>query len=77
MRIVSMEKGDNIHAIFTRFANATNAIQTRKGDGYDFVHNDHPGFILVCPSNLGTGLRAGAMVKVPLSSARARTSRTF
>merc|ERR1712194_938207 len=27
MRIVSMEKGDNIHAIFQRFANATKALQ--------------------------------------------------
>jgi creatine kinase len=34
------------------------------------MHNDHLGFILTCPSNLGTGLRAGAMVKVPLFSAR-------
>merc|ERR1711998_269050 len=54
MRIVSMEKGDNIKAIFTRFANATKAIQeSLKGDGYDFMHNDHLGFILTCPSNLG------------------------
>ena len=65
MRIVSMEKGDNIKAIFTRFANATKAIQeSLKGDGYDFMHNDHLGFILTCPSNLGTGLRAGAMVRI-------------
>jgi len=72
MRIVSMEKGDNITAIFTRFANATEAIQkSLKGDGYDFMHNEHLGFILTCPSNLGTGLRAGAMVKLPLFSARA------
>jgi len=71
MRIVSMEKGDNIKAIFTRFANATKAIQdSLKGDGYDFMHNDHLGFVLTCPSNLGTGLRAGAMVTVPLFSAR-------
>jgi len=34
------------------------------------MHNDHLGFILTCPSNLGTGLRAGAMVQVPLFSAR-------
>ena len=26
------------------------------------MHNDHLGFVLTCPSNLGTGLRAGAMV---------------
>lgn len=71
MRIVSMEKGDNIAAIFTRFANATEAIQkSLKEDGYDFMHSEHLGFILTCPSNLGTGLRAGAMVKVPLISAR-------
>jgi len=72
MRIVSMEKGDNINAIFNRFCNATKAVQEcLKGEGYDFMHNDHLGFILTCPSNLGTGLRAGAMVKVPLFSARA------
>jgi len=34
------------------------------------MHNDHLGWILTCPSNLGTGLRAGAMVKIPLFSAR-------
>merc|ERR1719488_65043 len=66
-----MEKGDNIKAIFTRFANATKTIQeVLKANGKDFMHNDHLGFILTCPSNLGTGLRAGAMVKVPLFSAR-------
>ena len=35
-----------------------------------FMHNDHLGYILTCPSNLGTGLRAGTMVKLPLFSAR-------
>jgi creatine kinase len=34
------------------------------------MHNDHLGYILVCPSNLGTGLRASVMVKLPLLSAR-------
>ena len=34
------------------------------------MHNDHLGWVLTCPSNLGTGLRAGCMVKVPLFSAR-------
>lgn len=72
MRIVSMEKGDDIKAIFTRFANATEAIQKCcKEEGYDFMHNEHLGYILTCPSNLGTGLRAGAMVKIPKFSARA------
>jgi len=71
MRIVSMEKGDNIKGIITRFAEATTQIQkVMKEDGHDFMHSDHLGWILTCPSNLGTGLRAGCMVKVPLFSAR-------
>lgn len=71
MRIISMEKGDNIKAIFNRFSNATREIQSvLKNEGYDFMHNEHLGYILTCPSNLGTGLRAGAMVKVPELSGR-------
>merc|ERR1719353_1447959 len=71
MRIISMEKGDNVRAIFKRFADATSGVQkVLKEEGYDFMHNDHLGYILTCPSNLGTGLRAGAMVKLPLVSAR-------
>jgi len=41
-----------------------------KADGYDFMHNDHHGYVLTCPSNLGTGLRAGTMVKLPGVSVR-------
>ena len=40
-----------------------------KEEGKDFMHSGHLGFILTCPSNLGTGLCAGAMGKVPLFSA--------
>jgi len=72
MRIVSMEKGDNIKRIITRFSDATSTIQkVLKSHGHDFMHSEHLGWILTCPSNLGTGLRAGCMVKVPLFSARA------
>merc|ERR1712216_608641 len=34
------------------------------------MHNNHLGWILTCPSNLGTGLRAGTMVKLAKVSAR-------
>jgi len=71
MRIISMEKGDNVKNIFARFSKATDAIQkVLAEEGREFMHNDHLGWILTCPSNLGTGLRAGAMVKIPLFSAR-------
>merc|ERR1711868_28087 len=71
LRIVSMEKGDNVKRIIERFAAATSTIQKcLQAEGYDFMHSEHLGWILTCPSNLGTGLRAGAMVKIPLFSAR-------
>jgi creatine kinase len=71
MRIISMEKGDNVVEIFKRFAKATEVIaETLQAAGKDFMQNDHLGYVLTCPSNLGTGLRAGAMVKVPLVSQR-------
>merc|ERR1712050_686320 len=71
IRIVSMQKGASIVEIFTRFSLACEQMEKCiKEEGYAFMHNDHLGNILTCPSNLGTGLRAGAMVKVPLVSAR-------
>jgi len=71
MRIVSMQKGAAITEIFTRFSNATAQVQkVLKENECDFMSNPHLGWILTCPSNLGTGLRAGTMMKVPLFSAR-------
>lgn len=39
-----------------------------KKDGHEFMWNEHLGYILTCPSNLGTGMRAGVHVKIPLLS---------
>lgn len=36
--------------------------------GWEFMWNERLGYILTCPSNLGTGLRAGVHVKLPLLS---------
>ena len=36
--------------------------------GKEFMWNEHLGFVLTCPSNLGTGLRGGVHVKIPLVS---------
>jgi len=30
--------------------------------------NEHLGYVLTCPSNLGTGLRGGVHLKIPLLS---------
>merc|ERR1719408_493126 len=70
-RIISMQMGADIKEVFERFVLAANTVQdVVKKEGYDFMHNDHLGYVLVCPSNLGTGLRASVMVKVPLLSKR-------
>jgi len=71
LRIVSMQEGADVQAVFARFVNICDGVQkVLQADGKEFMWNYHLGFILTCPSNLGTGLRAGSLVKIPLFSAR-------
>jgi creatine kinase len=68
-RVISMQPGGNMKQVFERFCVAINAVESAvKAKGSGFMHNDHLGYILTCPSNLGTGLRAGVHVKIPLLS---------
>merc|ERR1712199_6408 len=54
-----------------RFIRACDEVQkVLKAEGYDFMHDKHLGWILTCPSNLGTGLRAGTMANLPKISSR-------
>merc|ERR1712137_101709 len=63
--------GKDIRAVTARFMQACHEVQkVLKAEGYDFMHDKHLGWVLTCPSNLGTGLRAGTMVKLPKLSAR-------
>jgi len=71
-RIVSMQQGDqgtggcDMYAVFERFCKAINAVEVElKKDGYEYMFSNHLGYILTCPSNLGTGIRAGCHVKIP------------
>merc|ERR1719171_2655706 len=79
LRIVSMQgdrlkptpEGKQIKEVTARFMRACDEVQkVLKAEGSDFMHNDHLGWVLTCPSNLGTGLRAGTMVTLPKMSAR-------
>lgn len=45
-----------------------------KSKGREFMWNEHLGFVLTCPSNLGTGLRAGVHIKLPLLSVHPKFS---
>ncbi|CAH3150872.1 unnamed protein product, partial [Porites lobata] len=68
-RVISMEKGGNMKAVFERFCTGLNKVETAiKAKGYGFMWNEHLGYILTCPSNLGTGLRGGVHLKIPLVS---------
>ncbi|XP_022104944.1 creatine kinase, flagellar-like [Acanthaster planci] len=68
-RVISMEKGGNIKRVFERFCEGLQKVEAAiKSKGHEFMWNDHLGFVLTCPSNLGTGLRAGVHVKIPLLS---------
>lgn len=79
LRIISMQgnraqptpEGKNIREVVARFISACNDIERiLKNNGKLFMYNKHHGYILTCPSNLGTGLRAGCMVMLPHISAR-------
>lgn len=66
MRVISMENGGNVERVFERFCRAIkNVEESIKANGREFMYNDHHGFIGTCPSNLGTGLRASVMIKLP------------
>lgn len=79
LRIVSMQgsrsapsaEGKDIREVTARFMRACAEVQkVLKEAGADFMHDEHLGWVLTCPSNLGTGLRAGTMVKLPNISSR-------
>nr|AHW80375.1 creatine kinase [Cerebratulus lacteus] len=70
IRVISMEKGGNLKTVFKRFCDGLSKVETcMKQKGAEYMWNDHLGFVLTCPSNLGTGLRAGVHVKIPKVSA--------
>merc|ERR1712130_262884 len=69
LRIISMEKGYNIRAVFDRFAGLVKAVEGAcKNVGRGLEISPEYGNILSCPSNCGTGLRASMMIKIPLTS---------
>ncbi|XP_071949450.1 creatine kinase B-type-like [Antedon mediterranea] len=65
-RVISMEKGGNIRSVFERFCRGLQLVEKKvKEQGSEFMWNQHLGYVLTCPSNLGTGLRAGVHIRLP------------
>eukprot|EP00794_Sanderia_malayensis_P009510 gene9510-biopygen7851 len=65
-RVISMEKGGNMKRVFERFCDGLKKVEDNiKKEGEGFMWSKHLCYIFTCPSNLGTGLRAGVHVKLP------------
>jgi creatine kinase/arginine kinase len=61
LRIISMQNGADIKAVFTRLSKACAHIETVA----KFSHDEHLGYITSCPTNLGTALRASVHIHLP------------
>ena len=61
LRIISMQPGADIGAVFERLSRAATIIETKAA----FDKNDHVGYITSCPTNLGTALRASVHIHLP------------
>ena len=65
-RIISMELGGDIPSVFTRFCALSEALKaSAEKNDTKLMFNESLGFLGTCPSNLGTGLRASVMIKLP------------
>ncbi|XP_072298046.1 creatine kinase, testis isozyme-like [Eucyclogobius newberryi] len=73
LRVISMRKGGNMREVFNHFCIGLTEIESQfKQRCHDFMWNEHLGYVLTCPSNLGTGLRASVHVKLPNMSKQRR-----
>ena len=61
MRIISMEKGGDIKAVFSRLVKALNQLENQ----LDFAFDKRLGYISSCPTNLGTAMRASVHIHLP------------
>merc|ERR1712035_83846 len=61
LRIISMQKGGDLKAVYSRLVTAGNEIEKR----IPFSHHDRFGFLTFCPTNLGTTIRASVHIQLP------------
>jgi arginine kinase len=62
LRIISMQPGADIGAVFSRLSRAAAEIEKVA----KFAHSNSLGYITSCPTNLGTALRASVHIHLPL-----------
>jgi creatine kinase/arginine kinase len=61
LRIISMQKGGDIKAVFERLTRAIKALEEKM----NFMYDTRLGYISSCPTNLGTAMRASVHIKLP------------
>lgn len=61
LRIISMQNGGDVRAVFDRLARAVAAIEAK----LPFAKHPKYGAVTSCPTNLGTAMRASVHIKVP------------
>jgi creatine kinase/arginine kinase len=61
LRIISMQKGADLKAVFDRLCRACEHIEKV----VKFAFDERLGYITSCPTNLGTALRASVHIKLP------------
>jgi len=67
LRIISMQKGGDVRAVFDRLARGIKAVgdSVKAESGKDFMLDPKYGYIHSCPTNLGTGMRASVHIDLP------------
>jgi len=67
LRIISMQKGGDVKAVFDRLARGIKAVgECVKAEcGKEFMLDAKYGYIHSCPTNLGTGMRASVHMDLP------------
>jgi len=64
-RVISMQKNGNMREVFTRFCDGIKKVEALMVQrGWEFMWNPHHGYITTCPTNIGTGLRAGVHIRL-------------
>lgn len=68
MRIMCMNKaGTVINETFDRLKNCLDTVESI--EGLKFAHSEKYGYVTSCPTNLGTGMRASVLMKIPKMTA--------
>merc|ERR1712117_221844 len=67
LRIISMQKGGDVKAVFDRLARGIKAVgdSVKAESGKDFMLEPKYGYVHSCPTNLGTGMRASVHIDLP------------